>query len=181
MASYQSISVSDTALQSFEYSAPPLSPPSPGTTDKKRLHVDEIELETRGLAPSNPGNFHQERDKLKRRSVWVYVGGDTWTGEIFACIFAILTILATVLVLQHFNGHPAPVVLKYNITLGSILSILSTITRGVLHVPIASGLGQIIWSKLQQGHRPLNDIALYDKASRGTLGGINLLKGKRGR
>jgi hypothetical protein len=181
MPSYQSVSVSDSVSQSFEPSAPPVSPLSPDTINKKRLHIDETELETRGLASSSPRNFYQEKNEQRRRRAWLYVGSDTWTGEIFACIFAILTVLATVLVLHHFNGHPAPVDLKYHITLGSVLSILSTITRGVLHVLIASGLGQIIWSKLQQGHRPLNDIALYDKASRGTFGGINLLKGRRGR
>jgi len=154
MASYQSVAVSDGTEQQFD---------APGTP----VHTDQVPL--------------QKEMRKGKKERFCKVGSDTWSWEIFACTIAILTVLATAFVLQYHNGHPAPVVLKFNITLGSVLSILATIIKSALYMPLASGLSQIMWSKFQQGPRPLNDIALYDKASRGVIGGIRLLWRRRGR
>jgi hypothetical protein len=179
MSAYQPVAVSESPTRQLES-----GDISPGIK-RKSVPSAKIELEVREVVPSSICLRTQaplRETKQNQRKKWShYFNGDTWALEILACALAILTILVTFVLLKHYNGHPAPVVLRYNVTLGSILSIFATIIKSALYIPLSASISQIIWSKLRQGHRPLNDIAVYDNASRGVIGGIMLLWNRRGR
>jgi hypothetical protein len=180
MSTYQPVAVSESRTLQLES-----GDISPGGIKRKSVPSTKIELNVPRVVPSSirlPTRAPLQETKQNERKKWShYFGSDNWTLEILACALAILTILATVILLNHYNGHPAPVVLRYSVTLGSILSIFATVIKAALYVPLSASISQIIWSKLRQGHRPLSDIAVYDNASRGVIGGIMLLWNRRGR
>jgi Protein of unknown function (DUF3176) len=108
----------------------------------------------------------KQRPSIFRSLIW----------EILCFVLATTSLVALVAILWSCNkkvipnwslGHTA-------ITLNSIVSILSTIFRSSLLVPVASGIGQSCWTWYVRA-RPLSDLCYYDSASRGPLGSLRLL------
>jgi hypothetical protein len=151
------------------------------TTDED-IDVQPAESERASVKiPPTPRITLEKPKKSKRKGISSYFNSDTWTWEILSCVIAILTIVLTCVLLNQYNGHPAPVVLRHHVALGSVISIFATIIKTTLSISLSASIGQLLWLKLRRGHRPLHDIALYDDASRGMKGGVILLWNKRGR
>lgn len=87
--------------------------------------------------------------------------------------------LATFVLLLWYDGKTLPS-WPLGITLGTLLSILATLIRASISVPLSSGLGQLAWIKIRHESRPLIHIATFDAASRGILGGLKLVVLGRG-
>jgi hypothetical protein len=60
------------------------------------------------------------------------------------------------------------------VTLNTIISIVSTLFRGSLLMPVAQSISQLCWTWYTRP-RSLQDICYYDSASRGPLGSIRWL------
>ncbi|KAJ5443456.1 uncharacterized protein N7458_007328 [Penicillium daleae] len=82
-------------------------------------------------------------------------------------------LIATVVVLASYNNAPEPK-WKY-MSLNSLISWLSTISKGCLISAISGVLGQLKWTWFKQTSRPLPDLRRFDTASRGFYGAIQLI------
>lgn len=88
-------------------------------------------------------------------------------------LVSLLSMLAIVLVLRLHEGRPLPT-WPFSITINSLVSVFATIMKATMLVPIAAGISQAKWHWFRQLH-PLNDIEVYDQASRGPWGALKLL------
>lgn len=161
-----------------DYQAVPLNP----ACSTLPSNVSVLKVETKQLEPRIEELKPLDRQKRSKKAKWAQVlGNDTWIWEIVSCAVGLITIVATFVILNHYNGHPIPIVLPNDVKLGSLLSVFSTIIKAAISLPLSAGLSQLVWSRFQRGHRPLIDFATYDNASRGVLGGVTLLWKRRAR
>ncbi|KXS99459.1 hypothetical protein AC578_3785 [Pseudocercospora eumusae] len=70
---------------------------------------------------------------------------------------------------------------EVDITPNALLSIITTIQRASLLLPVAESVGQLKWLYLESTSRRLIDLEAFDEASRGPIGSLNLLWRTRGR
>ena len=79
--------------------------------------------------------------------------------------------------LSKYDGTPV-LRLPFNITLNAFLSFLASLTKASFMVPIAEAISQWKWNseKLYGVGRPISDFEIIDKASRGTIGSLSLMK-----
>lgn len=107
------------------------------------------------------------------------LGGGSWTLEILSLLASISAIAAIVGVLAHFNGQSLPH-WPEQITLNTLVALLSALATASIAAPLSSGLSQLKWIHFKGAHRPLTDMVLFDDASRGVYGAIKLLIFSRG-
>ncbi|KAI1069966.1 hypothetical protein LB507_007939 [Fusarium sp. FIESC RH6] len=96
-----------------------------------------------------------------------------WAWEITSIVFALVLLIAIIAAPAHYNDK----VLRqwpYDITLNTIIAILSTFMRAAMMLVLAELVGQMGWQSLRKP-RPVSDLHHFDNASRGILGAFNLL------
>jgi hypothetical protein len=62
-----------------------------------------------------------------------------------------------------------------DITLNFVVAVLGTTSKATIAVVLSSAISQMKWNWFALQHRELGDFALYDEASRGPLGSLQLL------
>ncbi|KAI1325278.1 hypothetical protein F5Y16DRAFT_401588 [Xylariaceae sp. FL0255] len=92
-----------------------------------------------------------------------------WWWEIGAVILSILSSQLIILLLFKINDWVFP------IRPNSVLSVLTTVTKTTLLAPIASCLSQLKWRHFSLDYRPLDELQVFDDASRGPSGSIIML------
>ena len=95
---------------------------------------------------------------------------DWWLVELLSASIGIVAIVALDILLNHYRNREAPLgntVFSVNITLNTLISILSTISKAALLLPVSACISQLKWQWYHRSHRPLDDIDTFDKASRG--------------
>lgn len=102
---------------------------------------------------------------------------DTWLLEIGALILGICAFVVIIVLLAQYDGKQQ--FQWHGVTLNAVVSVLATIARIGIGVPIAEALAQWKWMHFSKGYEPLGDFDLLDDASRGTRGSILLLWEKR--
>jgi hypothetical protein len=88
-------------------------------------------------------------------------------------LLATTLLIAIVVVLAKYNHQRQPA-WKY-VTLNSLISWLSTVSKGCILFCISEGLGQQKWVWLSQKKRPLSNLRVFDSASRGIYGSAELI------
>ncbi|KAM0446006.1 hypothetical protein ACHAO4_009594 [Trichoderma viride] len=101
-----------------------------------------------------------------------------WKVEFLAWIASACCFIALSITLKVFDGHPLPD-LKFGISPGAIIQLLSAIGEFFLEISFGSGLGQLKWLNALQ-KTPLADFHTIDEASRGAWGGVVLIAKRRG-
>ncbi|KAL7897414.1 hypothetical protein HDV63DRAFT_368154 [Trichoderma sp. SZMC 28014] len=101
-----------------------------------------------------------------------------WKVEFLAWIASACCFIAIVTVLRVFDGNPLPD-LKFGISPGAIIQLLSAIGEFFLEISFGSGLGQLKWLNALQ-KTPLADFHTIDEASRGAWGSVVLIAKRRG-
>lgn len=82
-------------------------------------------------------------------------------------------LITMVAVLASYNNTPQP---KWtHISLNSLISLLSTASKGCIVFAISEALGQLKWSWFQQKTRPVPDLGQFDTVSQGVFGAITLI------
>ncbi|KAK3332723.1 hypothetical protein B0T19DRAFT_482928 [Cercophora scortea] len=104
---------------------------------------------------------------------------NSWTLETVSMAVAVIAVAAIIAVLAYYDQKPLPS-WPYSITLNAVIAILATVATASMGVPLSSGLGQLKWIRFKQGRAPLSDMEIFDDASRGVLGAVNLLFRARG-
>ncbi|KAK8022815.1 hypothetical protein PG993_013582 [Apiospora rasikravindrae] len=96
-----------------------------------------------------------------------------WWVEILNCLLMIATLCAMIGVLYPNNRKPLPD-LPYQVSINTIVSILSTALKASTALVLAEGISHLKWDWFQV-YRLLNNLDIFDKASRGPLGCLQLL------
>ncbi|KAF2136392.1 uncharacterized protein K452DRAFT_292425 [Aplosporella prunicola CBS 121167] len=101
-----------------------------------------------------------------------------WLIELTAWVLSAFALAAIVALLATCDNKPLPR-WPMSITLNSFVSILATIMKACLVVPVAEGISQLKWLWFKKAGI-LQDIQTFDEASRGLFGSMKLLLSTRG-
>ncbi len=83
--------------------------------------------------------------------------------------------MAIVLVLYLYEGNDLSDI-PQAFTINTILATFSTTMTAALSVPLAQAISEAKWDWFQRGReKPLSDMNVYDKASRGPWGAVQML------
>ncbi|GFP55948.1 hypothetical protein TASIC1_0006011800 [Trichoderma asperellum] len=140
---------------------PPLNPDHSSTSEI----VPQLEKPPKTRVPP------RQRLRLKWHSI-------AWRVEILSWIASACCFIALVITLKVFDGHPLPQ-LKFGITPGAIIQLLSAIGEFFLEISFGAGVGQLKWLNALQ-KTPLADFHTIDEASRGAWGSVVLIATRRG-
>ena len=120
----------------------------------------------------------QASDHQYRRNDWSLKAGrmiyDRWLLEIASCGGSLLVLIAIVVFLYNYDGAEQPD-WPYNITINSVISWFTTIMKALMFVSVASCLSQANWVHFTKSPHPFKDYLVYDSASRGFYGSLQLL------
>ena len=81
-------------------------------------------------------------------------------------------------VLKKYDNNAAPnpsKIVGINVTLNTLVSVLSTISRAALLLAVSECISQLKWIWYLNKYRPLEDLDVFNDASRGAWGGLQLL------
>jgi hypothetical protein len=99
-----------------------------------------------------------------------------WQWEFTAAVFSLLCVVAIIIVLKVYQERSlSSWHFVHNITLNTVVALLSTLSRTALIVPVASCLSQLKWIHLVRSPRPLWEMQTFDDASRGPWGSLELI------
>jgi hypothetical protein len=124
-------------------------------------HADEP-MEATSTDLSNAG----KRPSILASLIW----------EILSLALAAAALFGLVAILRKHQNKEVPkwTLGHVEVTLNAIISIVSTLFRGSLLMPVAQSISQLCWTWYTRP-RSLQDICYYDSASRGPLGSFRLL------
>jgi hypothetical protein len=142
------------------------SQPSIDATDTKSSHISLLENHNGSGEPVDAPHLSQHRINILSPHGWLY--------EVSSLFVAAASFVALVLVLRKYQNKPSPQ-WPADISLNTLVSVVSTVFRATLLMPVATGISQSGWIWFSQRSRPLEDICHYDSASRGPIGSIKLL------
>jgi len=102
---------------------------------------------------------------------------DSWYPEIAALCFSIACAIAIAATIFTYDGRPTPR-MEYDVTLNAIVSVLATASKAALIFAVSNCIGQLKWTWLgDKNTKSLMDAAIFDSASRGPYGAIQMLTG----
>lgn len=150
---------------------------------KDMVRVSEIPLE----------DLSEERPRLKRKSSAraVIQTDDWWIWELVGIAVSVAAIAGIVGLLSYLDDRPQPSwsytasarkvgdkvipAVTVAISPNSILSLLSTICRLCVLIPITKGLAQLKWVWFAEQQRALSDFEAFENATRGVTGSLFLV------
>ncbi|KAL4742967.1 hypothetical protein BDV11DRAFT_216176 [Aspergillus similis] len=99
---------------------------------------------------------------------------DYWPGwDILGLTLSLAILIAIIVVLRKYDGQQQPT--WHGVSLNTVLSWLSTVAKGCIAFPLSSGLSQLKWVWFAKRARPLSDLRVFDNASRGVYGSVELV------
>jgi hypothetical protein len=99
-----------------------------------------------------------------------------WQWEFSAAAFSLGCFAAVVGVLITYDTKSLSTWnFAFGITLNTLIATISTLSRTSLLVPVASCLSQLKWIHIVTASRSLNEIQIFDDASRGPWGSLELI------
>jgi hypothetical protein len=137
--------------------------------------LDKQEVQAVHLVVPTKDAEHNEdaRSTQTRPSRWQRMMLDTWIPELLAITTSTSCLIAIAVVLSVFTGREPPT-LPYGITLNAVIATLATASRSMLLYTVATALSQLKWCWYQK-QRKIEDIQIFDDASRGPWGAFSLL------
>ena len=104
---------------------------------------------------------------------------DWWMGELLAILLSLVAFGGLCFVLLKYDGQTLPT-LPHNVSLTFVVSTLAMISKSSLLLAVASAFGQFKWLWMSSKQPSLQDLQIFDEASRGPLGAAKLLASKKG-
>ena len=119
-----------------------------------------------------------EMNQKNYLSVWNLVS-KYFIFELLTVFLSTALLIAIVVVLASYNHHPQP---HWGyMSLNSLISWLSTISKACVLFAISESLGQLKWLWFTQKSQPMSDLQSFDAASRGLFGSAMLIWNLRAR
>jgi hypothetical protein len=135
------------------------------------MHESHLKAEQSALQEHGDDVTKVPRRRSSNRVSGVFTG---WYKEILWLILSVVSLIALAIFLDHYDGQPLPR-LPSEITLNTILAIMSTICRASFVEPAMQSIAQLKWIWYKRRPRPLRDFEIFDKASRGPGGSLQLV------
>lgn len=107
-------------------------------------------------------------------SSWV---DNWWLWELLSWVISALCMGTIALILLLSDNRPVG---SNDVTLNSIISVLSGVAKAALLLPTAEALGQLKWSWFWRDTKKVEDFEAFDSASRGPWGSLMLLLKTKG-
>ncbi|QDS77233.1 hypothetical protein FKW77_003088 [Venturia effusa] len=101
-----------------------------------------------------------------------------WLWEVLSLLTACVSLAGFMSLLMRYDGKPSPH-WKFGMSLNTAVSLMSTMFRINILVPIAAGISQMGWIWLARPGGRLDDVVRFDDASRGPWGCLVLLRRTR--
>lgn len=151
----------------FQSTVPDLSLPFETQTRRNGYNIvgSSFEVESNRPCSQRPHS---------RWSDFYQVATDWWIFEVLACAGCLAALVGIIGVLTVYNGRSLPN-WPYGITINSVLAWLATAMKALMLVAIAACIGQAKWTHFHSKTHALADIVVYDSASRGPQGSMQLL------
>jgi hypothetical protein len=168
--------VTDTRRRGSHDSATPQPVPAAPTQDPARPLIAQPPTSSTttvngSTSPPQPLKLLARSPTSKAFSRW----NDWWIWEILAGILSILSLLSICIVLAIYDGKPQPQI-QWGITLNAVIAFIATIMRAAFITLLAEGTSQLKWLAFAgDTRRPLHDFNVYDAASRGGFGSLQIL------
>ena len=88
-----------------------------------------------------------------------------------------ISFVGTLVLLFEIDNKPLKnwIITNADITPNALVSVLSTVTKTAILLPIAEGISQLEWTYFQQRPHRLADLQMFDEASRGPWGAVILM------
>lgn len=136
-----------------------------GVGSQDRSQVGEVPSPTAGCAASGP-----ERSQLTFKGLIT-----DWARECVAVIFSVLCMAAIAIIALNIDGIQLS---QWHLDLqpSTVLSILTTACQSSLMFSVAEIIGFSKWFYFMRRSRYLKEFDVFDSASRGPLGSLNLLR-----
>ncbi|KAJ5197487.1 hypothetical protein N7449_007966 [Penicillium cf. viridicatum] len=109
------------------------------------------------------GTADQENKLISNLFIW----------EVLAMVLSSGVLVAIVVILTQYDDRPQPA--WRLVSLNSVISWLSTVSKGCVLSAISEGIGQLKWVWFTRKSRPLVDLGAFDGASRGVYGCAGLV------
>ncbi|KAF7513919.1 hypothetical protein GJ744_006533 [Endocarpon pusillum] len=125
------------------------------------------------VTPPNGSNQHSKyHGKYKAWLRWFF--SDSWALEYLAMTIAVAALAVIFTVLMLYDGKPLNS-WPHAIQLNTVLSALATIMKGFMLMPVCACLSQLKWLWYTGKTKSLQDFQIFDIASRGPWGALQLL------
>ncbi|OHF01862.1 hypothetical protein CORC01_02740 [Colletotrichum orchidophilum] len=103
-----------------------------------------------------------------------------WYLEIGCCFLAMASLVSQAVVLWQYDGKPQDSWPSTTLTLNGLIAILATVCRATFMITVGAILSQSKWNHFSgrgksAGYRRLDDFGLFDDASRGSWGSLQLM------
>lgn len=135
--------------------------------------IDERKIATEQQRRGIVQRFYRRLNRLV--SEW-------WLWEIISWSISGICLCAIAILLGVFDGKTLPTRWPGGISLNAYISILSTMAKSSMAIPIYEGLGQLKWSWFKSDRpRRLTDFEWFDNASKGPWGALTLITSGSGR
>lgn len=105
-----------------------------------------------------------------KSSLW----SDWWLWEIGSSFLSLGCVVAIVVILLNLHGKPLSS-WRVPIAPNALVSLFATIAKAALLLPVASCISQLKWLYFERKAHPLNELQIFDDASRGPWGALQLL------
>ena len=123
---------------------------------------------------AEPRQGHKRHIKNSITKGWTWLATDSWAMEYTGLAIAILSLGSIGAILGIYNGRPLSD-WPYGINMSTILSVLATVLKGSMLLPVCACLSQLKWLWYHRSTQKLDDFEVFDAASRGPLGAVLLL------
>ena len=127
------------------------------------------------LQTSPPGYSSSKTDN-KRPSRLTRAHSNWWLDEILGAVASIVTFVIIIAILYSYDQSTIPH-LPFRVSLNTVIATIATATKACLLLVAASAISQFkwLWVRDQRRGRRLQDLQIFDAASRGPLGAIKML------
>ena len=101
-----------------------------------------------------------------------------WLWELLSAVLGAMAMVAIWILLSRYNNHRLPswgTVFGAQINLNAVLSLLGLVVRSSLMLAVLECISQLKWTWYVSKYRRLEDLRVFDDASRGPLGALQMV------
>lgn len=151
-------------------------------TQSQASNKNSTQLVTQNLVGDDEdGLVPKERSIWRKLSSFFLLGlPRSWLIEYVSSFISIAAFVSIVVVLHQYDQKSMPS-WPLDITLNTLLALLTAVSQTCFVYPVVQGLSQMKWNWFTGRERPLVDFENFDNASRGAWGSMLLVFSTKGR
>ncbi|EXJ63428.1 uncharacterized protein A1O5_11477 [Cladophialophora psammophila CBS 110553] len=136
----------------------------------RQITIEPLNIQTASPKPNALPPPTLLKHRLRR---FISQWNNWWILEIAAGMLNIVCLIIIIILLDHFDGKPLS---RWHsrITPNAMISVLATVSKSSVLLPVAECISQLTWLQFQRPHS-LQLIQEFDEASRGALGSFQIL------